>query len=112
MIFRSHIQTKFRQNLDTIQMNLDKIQTKFRPNLDIIQTELRCNLNEFRTQIQTKFRQNLDKIQTKFRQNLDEFRTENIQTIQTSGNLDNLEGVLNMSKFLKFSTAQFADGIG
>ncbi len=68
------------------------------------------NLDKFRTRIQTKYRQNLDIIQTKYRQNLDVFRIWKIQCIQTLENLLYLDGVLNLSKFLKFSTPEFADG--
>ncbi len=64
--------------------------------------KLRYIQNPILGNVQTEFRQNSVNIQM----NLD---IGKIQTIQTQKYLDNLDGVRNISKFLKFSTAEFAD---
>ena len=50
---------KFRQNLDEIQINLDRFQTEFGRNLDRNLIKLRANLDDS----QMEFRWNLDEIQ-------------------------------------------------
>ncbi len=63
--FQTEFQTEFRQNLDKIRQNLDRIQS-----LDRIQVKFRQNLGKFRQNLQIfiqNLEDNLDKITVKFR---------------------------------------------